>query len=166
MYRSEEGQMLLLIRSPSLHPCFKTVEAEFPQRTWLIRRSTNTANYSLMPLSESQFSQRPLPMPQKTDAHHSTHHRRLNKDKWGLSKMLPINKSLSFALSLQAHITLALISAALRMLIAMTWHWSGLWYSIWVKPSRHIIDVYFHVSLAPGVVMCDQTQQGKVSRSC
>lgn len=102
-YRTKEKQMPLLIRSLSLHPCFNTAEAEFPQRTWLICRSTNTVNYSLMPLSESQFSQRHSPVPRETDAHCCSHHCRLNKDKWGLSKLPLINKSLSLACCLSAH---------------------------------------------------------------
>lgn len=123
MYKTEEEQTLLLIRSLSLRPCFNMAEAEFPQRTWLIRRSTNTANYSLMPLSENQFSQRHSPVPRETDARLFSHHHRMNKEKWGLSKLLPINESLSFELCHSEHITSVLISTALRTLIVMTYHW-------------------------------------------
>lgn len=81
---------------------FNTAEQRSHRKAWLIRTSTNTANYSLMPLRESQFSQRHSPVPRETDA--CSHHRGLNKNKWGLSKQLPINKSLSFALCLSLHI--------------------------------------------------------------
>lgn len=51
------------------------------RKTWLIRSSTNSANYSLMPLSESQFSRQPSPVPRETNACRCFHRRSLNKNK-------------------------------------------------------------------------------------
>lgn len=76
-YRCEEEQTLLVICSLSLNPCFNTVEVEFPQRTWLTYRSTNTAKYSSMQLTESQ--QRAA-MPQQSDTRCCCHHCRLNQE--------------------------------------------------------------------------------------
>lgn len=140
MYRTEEEQTLLLIRSLSLHPCFNMAEAEFTQRTWLIRRSTNIANYSLMPLSENQFSQRHSPVPQENDRCLFSHHHRMKKNKWGWSKLLPINKPLSFALRHPEHITLVLISTALRTSIVMNWHW-------WIWKVSNGLYLYFFIFL-------------------
>lgn len=52
-----------------------------PRKTWLIRSSTNSANYSLMLLSESQFSWQPPPVPRETNACRCFHRRSLNKNK-------------------------------------------------------------------------------------
>lgn len=51
------------------------------RKTWLIRSSTNSANYSLMPLSESQLSRQPSPVPRETNACRCFHRRSLNKNK-------------------------------------------------------------------------------------
>lgn len=166
MYSSEEEQPLLLIRSLSLDPCFNTAEVEFPRRTWLIRGSTNTANYSLMRLSESQFSHRRSPMPQNTGARRCSHHCRLNKDKWGLSKLLSINKSLSSALCLSAHITLALIRVAFGTLIVMTWQWSGLWNSKKKTSTAHWWDVGCISMFLWCCFVWPDSAEEKVSRSC
>lgn len=132
---------------------------EVPRRTWLIRRSTNTANYSLMPLSESQFSQRHSP--------NATKDRRTPRLPPIIADWIQTNEDyLNCSQSinhLSAHITLAFISAALRTLIVMTWQRSGRDME-WVKPSRRIMGVCLHVSPAPGVV-CNQTQRGDVNRS-
>lgn len=60
----EEEQMLLLILSCHYTLVVNTADTGFQQRTWLIHTSINIANYSLMPLTGSQFSQRCLPVPQ------------------------------------------------------------------------------------------------------
>lgn len=63
----EEEQTLLLILSCHYSLVLNTADAGFQQRTWLIRTSINTANYSLMPLTGSQFSQWCSPVPQLID---------------------------------------------------------------------------------------------------
>lgn len=68
MFRTKSEQRLWLIHSLLLHPCFTTTEADYLQRSWLIHRGTNTANYSLMSPNENKFSRQDFPTPMSATA--------------------------------------------------------------------------------------------------